>query len=383
MLVWAILGLLTVLYSAAVWLFFAGLVKLHRGTNTSVPSVSVVLAARDEERYIRACLESLLAQSYQGTFDITIADDQSSDATVEIVDRLAAQHPNLNLIRITETPKGWAPKKYALHRAIESSNGEIIMATDADCILPPDWIAGLMLHLEPSVGMVVGFVQLSRSGPRAPLWIRLQALEFLALFMAAAGGIATKLIYSAMGGSLAYRRKAFQQIGGFERIKHLVSGDDDLLLQQLVTRTDWEVRFSKAADTFATTEPMPDVKAFFRQRRRWASKAVHQRPLTLSFLLVTFLLNLSLLVTIPMILLEGQSVAFPLICLALKSLSEFVLLYRGAGIFRRKDLVRMFPLWELVHIPYVVTSGLAGLRGGMNWKGRRYRGQDQTQKEQS
>ena len=54
MLVWAILGLLTVLYSAAVWLFFAGLGRLHRGTNTSVPSVSVVLAARDEERNIRA-----------------------------------------------------------------------------------------------------------------------------------------------------------------------------------------------------------------------------------------------------------------------------------------------------------------------------------------
>jgi hypothetical protein len=148
-----------------------------------------------------------------------------------------------------------------------------------------------------------------------------------------------------------------------------------------VAETKWRVRFSTARDTFATTEPMPDVKAFFRQRRRWASKAVHQRPVTLSFLLVTFLLNLFLLVTTAVSLVRGRSIAFVLLCLAVKSLSEFVLLHRGARMFGRKDLLPLFPLWEIAHIPYVVISGLTGLRGGLSWKGRRYRGQDQTKKE--
>jgi cellulose synthase/poly-beta-1,6-N-acetylglucosamine synthase-like glycosyltransferase len=381
MLLWAILGTLTILYSAATWLFFAGLGKLRRGANTTTPPVSVVLAARNESVHIRACLESLLAQSYGGHFDITVADDQSSDATADIVSRLAERHENLTLIRIAETPRGWAPKKHALQQAIDSTSGEIILATDADCILPTGWIAGLMRQFEPSVGMVVGFVQISRSSPSASLWNRLQALEFLSLLTAAAGGIGSSLIHSAMGGSLAYRREAFREIGGFERIKHLVSGDDDLLLQRLVTDTKWRVRFSAAQDTFATTEPMPDVKAFFRQRRRWASKAVHQRPVTFFFLLVTFLLNLFLLMTIPTTLVWGRSAAAPLLCLALKCLSEFVLLYRGARMFGRTDLLRLFPLWEIGHIPYVVISGLAGLRGGLSWKGRRYRGQDQTKKE--
>jgi len=381
MFLWIILGSLTVLYSASIWIFLLGLGKLREGQNIGTPSVSVVVAARNEEQNIRICLESLLAQNYAGAFDITVADDQSTDGTAEVVEQLAEEYPNLQLIKIQETPKGWAPKKHALNQAIGNSTGEIILATDADCILPTTWIEGLVRMFEPPVGIVVGYVQIDPSARKMSLWVKLQALELLSLFIAAAGGMMSRLIFSAMGGSLAYRRETFRQIDGFERIKHLVSGDDDLLLQQFVSRTDWDVRFSTDPGTFVTTKPMPTLRAFFRQRRRWASKALHQRPATLCFLLVSFLLSISLMLSVPLTLLLDLRIAPPLICLAIKVLSEFALLWRGANLFGRMNLLGMFPLWELAHIPYVVLSGLAGLRGELNWKGRQYARQDQIKKE--
>ena len=379
MFLWIILGALTTLYSATVWLFFLGLGKLPKGRSEATPSVSVVVAARNEEHHIRACLKSLLRQNYSGSYDITVADDQSTDKTADIVEELTGQHANLRLIRVRETPKGWAPKKYALSQAITSSSGEIICATDADCSAPPTWIHGLVRQFEPSVGMVAGLVQINRPDRRGSLWVRLQALELFSLFMAAAGGIGKKLAFSASGGNFAYRREVFQQIGGFGQIKHLVSGDDDLLLQQMVARTEWKTRFCTDPGTFVTTLPMPNLRAFLQQRKRWASKAAHQRRSLLYFMVVTFLLNLSLLVTIPLTILGGRWVAPPLACLAVKAISEMTLLWKGTVLFDRGDMLSIFPLWELAHIPYMALMGMAGLGRGFTWKERQYAAQDLAQ----
>lgn len=375
---WIILGLLTAFYSATTWLFFLGLGKLREGHNRTTPSVSVILAARNEEAHIGACLESLVRQSYGGPYDITVVDDQSTDGTAKVIRELAGKHPNIQLIQVEETEKGWAPKKYALHQAIENSSGEIVCATDADCTVPPTWIQGLVRQFEPSVGMVTGLVQLNQGDRKESAWVRLQALELFSLFMAAAGGIGMGLAFSASGGNIAYRRQAFRQASGFRKIRHLVSGDDDLLLQQMVAKTNWSTRFCADPETFVTTEPMAGLKAFFRQRKRWASKAPHQQPFLLFFLVTTFLLNLSLLVAIPLTLFLGRWVAPPLACLAVKALSELAVLWRGARMFGRRQLLAIFPLWELAHVPYIAVMGLAGLGGGLTWKNRRFGRQGRT-----
>ena len=375
---WIILGLLTAFYSATTWLFFLGLGKLREGQNGTTPSVSVILAARNEEAHIGACLESLLRQTYTGPYDITVVDDQSTDGTAKVIRELAGQHPNIQLIQVKETEKGWAPKKYALHRAIDHSSGEIICATDADCTVPPTWIQGLVRQFEPSVGMVTGLVQLNQGNRKGSAWARLQALELFSLFMAAAGGIGMGLAFSASGGNIAYRREAFRQASGFREIRHLVSGDDDLLLQQMVTKTNWSTRFCADPETFVTTEPMAGLRAFFRQRKRWASKAPHQQPFLLCFLVTTFLVNLSLLVAIPLTLFLGLWAVPPLACLAVKAFSELAVLWKGAKMFGRRDLLAIFPLWELAHVPYIAVMGLAGLGGELTWKDRRFGRQGRT-----
>ncbi len=376
---WIILGLLTTLYVTAVWFFFQGLAKLHQGNSKKTPSVSVIVAARNEAQHIRSCLGSLLQQNYAGEYDITVVDDQSTDDTAQAVWELAQHHPNLRLIQIQQPREGWSPKKYALNMAIEHSSGEIICATDADCTVPPDWIQGLVRQFLPQVGMVAGLVQINSPDRRGSLWVRLQALELFSLFMVAAGSMGNGLAFSASGGNLAYRRDTFRQAGGFQQIKHLISGDDDLLLQHMAAETTWEAKFCLDANTVVTTNPMFTLRAFLRQRRRWASKSPHQRRSLFSFLVITYLTNLVLLLALPVTLaMGGRWVAVPLICLAMKAVSELFLLCRGARIFGRMDLLKTFPLWELIHVPYVALIGVAGLFGAHVWRGRRFSGQKGT-----
>lgn len=369
-----LLAALTAAYAAAVWLFTLGWNKLSGGENRRHPPVSVVLAARNEAGSIGACLRSLIRQQYPGRYQIIVADDHSTDGTDRKLARLTEDHGIVTLLRLGPIPPGWSPKKYALSKAIAQSDGEIILTTDADCIAPPTWIEGMVRHFEPRVDVVAGPVTLDYPGVRSTLWTRLQNLDLFSMFAAAGGGMTRGLI-TASGGNLAYRREAYRRSGGLKTIRELVSGDDDLLVQRMISSAGDGMRFSIDPGTVVTTRPHARLGDFFRQRRRWASKAIHQRPRNLLFLLVTFLLNLLLMVTLIAALVSGWSLTVPLSCLAAKAISELTLLIRAAGRMNFRGWLPIFPLWELVHIPYIVIMGLAGWSGDLHWKERRFRGQ--------
>jgi len=368
------LAVLTIAYAAAVWLFTLGWNRLSGGENRRQPPVSVVLAARNEADSIEACLRSLTRQGYQGRYEVVVADDHSSDGTDRKVARWAEAHAAVKLLPITSVPPGWAPKKHALSEAIAGSDGEIILTTDADCIVPPTWIEGMVRHFDPGVDVVAGPVTLDDPGVRPTLWTRLQNLELFSLFAAAAGGMARGII-TASGGNLAYRREAYRRSGGLAAIRDLVSGDDDLLVQRMVSIAGAGMRFSIDPGTIVTTRPHARLGDFFRQRRRWASKAVHQQPRNLLFLLITFLLNLFLAAAAISALVSDRGLIVPLSCFAVKVVAELILLARAAQRMGFRGWLPVFPLWELIHLPYIVVTGLAGLGGDLHWKDRRFRGQ--------
>jgi cellulose synthase/poly-beta-1,6-N-acetylglucosamine synthase-like glycosyltransferase len=232
----------------------------------------------------------------------------------------------------------------------------------------------MVRHFEPGVGVVAGLVTLDDPGVKPNLWSRLQRLELLSMFAAAAGGMFRGII-TASGGNLAYRREIYLRSGGLGAIRELVSGDDDLLVQRMVSTAGAGMRFSIDPGTIVTTRPHARLGDFFRQRRRWASKAVHQQPRNLLFLLTTFLLNLFLAVTLIAALISGRSLIVPLICLAVKVLSELALLARAAHRMDVHGWLPVFPVWALAHLPYIVVMGLAGRTGDLHWKDRRFKGQ--------
>ena len=137
---------------ATVVLWVAGFVELARGGRSlkqlhllppanpaDVPSVSIVVAARNEERGIEPALRSVLRQQGE-RIEVVAVDDRSDDATGAILDRMAAGEPRLRVVHVSELPAGWLGKNHALWLGAQAARGELLLFTDADVVMKPDTV---------------------------------------------------------------------------------------------------------------------------------------------------------------------------------------------------------------------------------------------------
>ena len=149
----------------------------HKSDKT--PFVSVVVCAHNEEHNIADCLESLMIQEYpKNNIEFIIMDDRSSDATAKIIDSYAKKDKRIKRISITDIIDDFAPKKRAIDTAINQSNGEIILLTDADGRPSKRWVAEMVLHFADNTDMVIGYAPYNIE-PEYSVTMKLLALEYL------------------------------------------------------------------------------------------------------------------------------------------------------------------------------------------------------------
>lgn len=113
----------------------------------SPPRVSIIVAARDEERNIETGVRSMLRQDYP-TLEVVVVDDRSTDQTGPILDRLARTEPRLTVVHVGELPAGWLGKNHALQRGADQSSGEWLLFADADVKMAPDAVSRALRYAE-------------------------------------------------------------------------------------------------------------------------------------------------------------------------------------------------------------------------------------------
>ena len=183
-----LIQILTLLYILISVLFVIGLFIRRVGHNEIQYTVSVIIAARNEEDNISPLLTDLVHQTYpKQLYEVIVVNDGSSDKTAEIVLQYAHQHNHFHLFELENIPSEYSPKKFAMTKGISKSRGEIILTADADCRVKPTWIEAMVGYFSPQVGMVVGFSQFGRKKEKHSFFENLQATDFLQLMAAAAG----------------------------------------------------------------------------------------------------------------------------------------------------------------------------------------------------
>ena len=333
----------------------------NHSPTSDVPSVSVVIPARDEEERIGACLESVLANDYPSDrCEVIVVDDGSTDATGAVVRR----YPEVRLIRVEDDPgRAAAHKKHALARGVATAGGRIILTTDADCTVPPGWIRTIAAAFDEKTGIVTGPVVFKDDGT---LFGRIQSLEFLGLVALGAGFVGIGLPHLANSANLAYRRRAFDEIGGYAGLEDVTTGDDEMLLHRMAYESRWEVATCMSPDAAVATRPCATVGEFFRQRQRWASahaRYPHRRFTVISAFCYLFFVGLATATFAARWELLGAA-------LVLKIVAEASVLWPAARRFGRLRLMPLLPAAQIVHIPYILIVGFAGTLGGYEWKGR-------------
>ena len=252
-----------------VLLLFWGLRSRRRALSIAQPSVSVLVAARNEEANLPLLLESLATQAYpRDLCEFVIVDDASTDRSGEIVEAWSHRDHRFKLLRLAEPERRTqGPKKRALSAGLEISRGEIIMVTDADCAVPPGWISEIVHRFDADTDAVCGLI---RFHPHPSLWSRLAAFESAvnAILNAAVIGLGGAL--SCAGANFAYRREAFQKAGGFDADRKSFSGDDDLLLQRMKAQ-GLRIRFCDSPEVVIETAAPQNRKSYWRRKRRHLS----------------------------------------------------------------------------------------------------------------
>ncbi len=356
-----IIWILALIYSCILVYFFLGICRVDRNkrsTTSHNSSVSVIVCARNEERYIRACVESLLTQSYP--VEIIIVNDRSSDATAEI---LASFGDAVTVIHITECPAGISPKKNALMKGFDAAKGNVLLLTDADCIVPPDWAASMFSRYSSETGICAGLVYVRESS----LWHRLMNLELFALSACTAGAIGMGIPMIATGNNLSYRKKAYEEAGGISPVLHIDSGDDDLMVQRIAALDVWTYAFCTDPDSFVQTEPVGSLAAFIRQRRRWASRGLDY-PWWLIIILVCIYGMFLVFLIVPVGLALSAEWLPSLLPIGIALGMEIVVLTAGLLRFKRLRYILYYPIVKLLQVPYILIMPILGIVKGFTWK---------------
>jgi cellulose synthase/poly-beta-1,6-N-acetylglucosamine synthase-like glycosyltransferase len=362
---------LVLIYSFKILSFFWGLYRIKPGQNHNIYSVTIVVPARNEEENIAACLDSVVTQDYPADkFEIIVIDDNSKDNTENIIQTYCDRYPFVQLISLGICPTGISPKKRALEVGIKAASGEIILTTDADCIASPNWIQGIIRHYGDDVGMVAGLVAFPPQSENT-LFHRIQSLEFIGLTTAGIGSIGINDPIIANGANLSFRKSAFDEVRGYQGNSHIISGDDDLLLQKIDQSTDWRIAAAISPDTIVHTKPVSDFNSFMNQRIRWASKSFIYKKISLVvFLVAVYLFYLLIFVSLPFSVRFFAIFPYPAIALFVKFFVDFLLILKGTAIVNRKDLRRYFLIADFAQIPYILYVGFASVVKTFEWKER-------------
>lgn len=365
LIVCAVTYVLMVLYLRRGW----SVIPRYSSQKAVITRVSVLIAARNEEHNIRRTLDCILGQDYPTNLvEIVVVDDHSTDRTSEIVQSYADRGVQLIQLNVGNTMNSY--KKYAIARAIEHSTGDIIVTTDADCRMGPNWLTTIVQYFEDhSSYMVSSPVVYSEE---KSFFEELQTLEFLYLIGLGAAGIGNRSPTTCNGANLAYRRATFYEVGGFKGIDQLASGDDELFLHKVAEKYADRIGFCKAPEAIVYTDAKPDLASFLSQRKRWASKSTKYKDKKVVFLGVSiWLFNVALIVSILFFIYQLPVCNWLLLtAFCLKGVAEFVFMIPITQFARRTSLLLYLPLLTFIHSFYIVYIGIAGNMGKYDWKGR-------------
>ena len=313
-------------------------------------------------------MQALQEQTYPpGLFEIIVVDDHSTDATAAAVQ----QFPKAMLIQVKEDGIN-SYKKKAIETGIAAATGEWIVTTDADCLPSRDWLKTLTAFREEKDAVFIAApVVMDCNSSVLQVF---QAMDFMVLQGITGAAVYKKQLSMCNGANLAYEKKAFEKVNGFDGIDNIASGDDMLLMHKIWKEYPGKVHYLKSKEAIVSTQPMKSWKDFFSQRIRWASKAKHYSDKKIvAVLILVYLFNLSFL-----LLLVAGSWSRPywvwLIGLWLaKMIIEFPFVYSVSSFFGKQFLMKFFFFFQPLHIFYTIVSGLLGQLGKYEWKGRRVR----------
>ncbi len=367
-----IIFLLTLFYFTFLMKIYAGLGKLKFSENIfpyNFNYVSVIIPFRNEEKNIELNIKSIQKQRFdENKFEVIYVNDNSDDNSVSIL-KEKIKNKNIRILNISNSGALTGHKKRAINYGINNSRGDIIVTTDADCTYTPEWLTTLVSCFEKDTGFVSGPVEfISGSG----FWNKIQRLEFAGLIITGAGLIGANKPVICNAANLAFRKDAFLKVNGYKDNLNISSGDDEFLMQKIHKLTGYKIKFCASKRAKVYTNAADSLTEFYNQRKRWASKGIfYFDKLLVVKLVLIYLFYLCLFVQPVLGFFNPVFFVTFAVSFLIKFITEYLIIRKGNKLLYDYKFTGDFFIAEILHVPYILLAGFAGLFGNYNWKNRK------------
>lgn len=374
MIVFFVLVLLIYVLTMAQLVYGFGKVRPYVPNLDGTPKTffSIVVPFRNERENLPVLLDSIRNLHYPiELFEIILVDDFSEDDSVRFVYNWRMENGSFQFTLLENISVTGSPKKDAIARAVPITK-DWIVTTDADCVLPVNWLATLDAYIQQhEVSMLVGAVTYATK--KSSFLQQFQQLELTALQGATIGSFGLGLGFMCNGANFAYKKSLFESMGGFAGNKNIASGDDVFLLQKAVAEFPQKVHYLKSEDAIVTTQHTKNWADLFQQRLRWASKTEsYQSLFGKDLAVIVFTMNLSLIAA-PVLVGFGWLCWYGLaILFGVKFIIDTILLYKTNRFLTGKWMWFLL-LSGLVYPFFCVWVAVFAVGGGYRWKGRRFK----------
>ena len=349
-----------------------------RNNLENIPFISVVVAARDEEKNLSHCIQSLLNQDYPvDKYEIILVDDFSMDKTAELIKKFETSVTNLKYLSSSANEQGQiiSYKREAIQTGINVSKGKYILLTDADCTVPPSWITTFSKQfIKEDCVFISGPVVISDENQN--LLTSFQGLDMIGMMVITGAGFQSGNQLLANGANMGFSKQVFNDLGGYDQFPKKASGDDIFLLHHFHQHYPKSIRFLKTLSAVVVTQPEHSIKSLLRQRIRWASKNNAYKEMNINFSLsVLFIVSLTIVILGVLSIIQA-SIFFPMFCVLyiFKIFSDYLLQREAIRFFNKRKLRKYFFLSQNTHSLYIAWVGImASLFPVYQWKGRKVR----------
>jgi poly-beta-1,6-N-acetyl-D-glucosamine synthase len=346
--------------------------KNYISKNSTPIKITIIVPARNEADNITRCLQAILNQNYSKAHtQIIVVNDQSTDNTANLVAALAPQFELINLL-----PNTQGGKKNAIAKGVAAATGELIVCTDADCIMPNTWLSTIAsFYIEKNASFIAAPVRLVPSfenETKSTAVQIFQTIDFVTLQAITAASVNAKIHNMSNGANMAFSKAAFTAVNGFENIDHIATGDDMLLMQKIFDQFPNQVFYLKTKMAQVSSLTVNSWKQFLQQRIRWSSKATAYTDKKLFYaLLLVYATNVISFVLLVSLLFNQTYWVWILVFFIVKTLVEFRLFSKAANYFNQAYLKKWFWFFIPVHILYIIIAGGFGKMGKVTWKDRK------------
>lgn len=321
-----------------------------------LPPVSVIICARNELKNLRSFMPFILEQDYP-EFQVVVVNDCSWDESAKYLEELEDAYKVLKVISLHEQEKYQHGKKFALTLGIKGAQYEHLLFTDADCKPAGNqWIKNMVDGFTEGKEIVIGYGAYLKEPGFLNKWIRFDTAQNAMLFLSRAR---KGKAYMGVGRNLAYLKSLFFKNKGFANHYHLMSGDDDLFVNE--TANSKNVAVEIAPESFTYSKPKATLGTWIWQKKRHMSTGSYYKGRDRSLIGLFFasqsLFWLSVIAACvlklnPQIIVSGVSIRLAV---------QMLIYWKGFKKIGETDIVLLVPFFDLLVAlvyPFLAVSNL-------------------------